>query len=344
MPGPCSRVDKNKFLAAQDKAEIEIIRNVRNHKQVTLGDLPSFELPPSSTRQDFLRLCKSRVARFTIIAPIIFPGRPLDNGTAVNVPVTPPHHQDMIADHTFHTINMSQDAATVQILVREADNYVIAFRCYHSTDPKDSTPCWCIFPNDILPEYFGEKTKIQYSSSYGAIEEIAFGQGVLPALFVFLLSFKDNPHQATTGQGKNFIGLLFVLFGEAQRFNIALGWVLRNFDNPVWQYPSTEMCLVFHNWSALSKCYFKLYEAYQGMQSNAQDCVKRMQLVKEDWAKLEKQLCPPLKFRDGAGNITSECLLGSEIQLLKFDKDLCTRIYATRFKYPAMGKKRLDHG
>lgn len=86
------------------------------------------------------------------------------NGTKCKVPVTPIYQA--VENQTFHTVTISRtDGATMVVLIRESDNYVVGIRVFLTKNEALNAP-WFIFKGIELPSRFRNVVEMHYGYSY----------------------------------------------------------------------------------------------------------------------------------------------------------------------------------
>ncbi|XBI60744.1 hypothetical protein VPH35_041631 [Triticum aestivum] len=146
--------------------------------------LHTFLFPIEPTAADFQSLYQLRDVRYVNNSSMLLSVTKEDGKSETKVPVTPKHHKEL-EKQSFHSISIQcGDGAVMEILIRESDNYVVAFRVYFSIQAKDITP-WRTF-REPVPIRLGKSDPTKYSSSHVKLGRVQFGKGILLRIFNFL--------------------------------------------------------------------------------------------------------------------------------------------------------------
>lgn len=274
---------------------------------------------PSSTELGLMY--KRRHGRFLSICPLAFQyQKGNDTDTEGKVPVTPAY--TAVECQTFHTITIRHtDVATVVVLIRESDNYVVGIRVYRNEDESHIAP-WLTFRGVQLPRRFRNVVEMDYDYAYETIVDINFGKNTLADIVEFLVSLRTNPKQNAAENGKLLFRSLFLLFGEAQRFRVVRNWILRTSQCGTPENIPMNIANIFRKWSDFSKICFEyrlgIYEHTKFSNSSIYKDAMLSVITAEN-----AHAHTVLKFRDSQKKF---CLVGGEVLLLKHDFDWCTRI------------------
>ncbi|XP_044318577.1 uncharacterized protein [Triticum aestivum] len=140
------------------------------------------------------------------------------NGNPVQVPITL-DYSSKSEDHNYHCVEFARsgDGAIFELLVRQADNYVVATRMYLKKCQRDTTP-WCVCGDCKIPASFGTQRPMKYTSTHDRLDNIKISVFTLDQIFDLLESLQNDPEQDETDEGKRLLVTLFLLLGEAPRF------------------------------------------------------------------------------------------------------------------------------
>lgn len=296
-----------------------LVVSTRNVIRAASPFLYNIDLSVTASFTELDLMYKERNSRFLKVASLCIPYKN-HNGATIEVPVTPVYQP--VERQSFHTITLRHtDGGTVVILIRESDNYVIGLRVYLNEQESLHSP-WLIFRGVSLPSRFRNVVEMRYDLAYDeTIVDMKFGKNTLSDIVQFLFGFRTNPQQRSTDKGKLLMCSLFILFGEAQRFKSARDWILRASQRVLPEKIPMSIAGIFRKWSDLSKLCFELYLACKkGSEDGLRDATSNWKLAERF------QENTVLKFRNLQNNIDLNCLLGSEVLLLKHDFNFCTRI------------------
>lgn len=192
--------------------------------QHTVEDLQDFEIPAQLTPAVLQAYSNQKRAydlqnyRFTI--DVFPPGQP-----AVSVPVAPAINP-IVEENCFLLVQIRDDESLFRILIEESTGYSVAFQELRDSDLDKSIVPWFQFKGTIdLPVKFFPIVLIQYDVKYSAGElDVTFAEGTGPSLCNFLKSFRGNPQQPVTVEGKKQFDTLFVLINEVFRWSSIERW------------------------------------------------------------------------------------------------------------------------
>ncbi|XP_047068526.1 uncharacterized protein LOC124676531 [Lolium rigidum] len=204
------------------------------HNQVLLDrmNLENAWLPHDATRTQLSDLYKQIHQRYLSIKTTSFSGNVMRLGQYQlgDVPVTPPGSE---TETTYHTIMLrAKGGQRVELLIREFDNYVIAWRVIRD-DADFLTARWFAFKDTAkqIPRHlFGDVIQTLYSSGYSDMTGRALNTGIsvgiqtLEEITDFLVEFDVN--QGISIEGIRLFQTLFVIVGEAQRLGPLQNYVL----------------------------------------------------------------------------------------------------------------------
>lgn len=338
----------NEFYQAVDNAFVASTVNAL--WDATCFDvLPDFAISATPTRYELGYLFRTRNRHYKKIASLNLPYQKL-SGQDDEIPVTPVLQKN-VELHTFHTVTIHGDGGVkVAVLIRDADNYVVAVKVYVTEEEFVSAP-WLVFRGVKLPKRFKNKKEMKYGDGHQHISKMLFGKNTLTELVKFLVDLSIDPTQNSTMEGSLLFASLFLLLGEAQRFRKARNWTMRTIrcKNP--KKVPLAITLMFLSWLDLSKTIFQLVLGLETTRAVAPEMMAMkledncfMTKALKEWERCRKehndQKHCGLKFKNSEGFITLGCLLGGEVLLLRHDVELCTQILMR--KYGFTGNVKLD--
>lgn len=287
---------------------------------MNIRDIPRFSIPENATFEDLVRLKEQRLERFDIVKSFDI------ESLAV---VTPPTNLE-----TFQIIDVTRPSDTdpnkvvsvAQFLFSETNNYFLGAR----PTPPDPTAKhgFFVFSNVILPGYFGTVHHMSCSSRYSMIDSVKVSITCLPDLVkqILLLTIQNCKHISPYMVELLEVGMF--LFGEFDRMQPPVDFLSNNFTYLL-IFISAEVLVYVRNWSYLSKAAFAFY---LGLLEISLDVVghedtylrgrKQMASAVRKFAKLGCRL----ELRGEDGFFSLKKLVGSCLQLLKFDEEYIKRL------------------
>ncbi|XP_047082653.1 uncharacterized protein LOC124693229 isoform X2 [Lolium rigidum] len=262
----------NRYFIERNAARLLSLENMKEQSKRCVRIFP-FNTEP--TPSDFERLYDRRLEWYKSIAVLNVPGSKYD-GSEVEIPVTIDYPEEddgrEAEDHSYHIVSITRahgwnkgrhrlERERAEIVVRQSDNYIVAFRVFKTEAERARTP-WCVFADVELPAFFGKQIKLNYTTTHGKLAKVRFGAHVLEDIFRFLADMQSNPHQKNTSEGKNYFVTLFVLLGEAQRFQLLQLFFMEHASSVEPLKPSPHLWALFNDWSTLCKLVFEHYIAY----------------------------------------------------------------------------------
>ncbi|XP_048552336.1 uncharacterized protein LOC125532239 [Triticum urartu] len=228
-------------VAKLEEAATEATRRARQHRQITIEDIPRFCIELGVTNASFHRMMMKRRRRMLDICSLKLWGHP----------VTPP-----IVDgrDTFHIVEILSGKDSVEILFRESDLYFVGFRprpAGHNDDPR-----FYLF-NDVVtpkwPEWLPYHT-LSYDSGYGSIVAgITVGRHCFPSIFTKLLDFNPENYKTKNKERKDAFHWTMIMLSETLRIRPVQQMVERTLDTGTVEQIGKSLDKKIHNWARNSR-------------------------------------------------------------------------------------------